>query len=93
MIEGAPTSGISIGWSAYMRDVSVTGNVVRNAQRGISVCRCPNSAGAAVISGNLISGAAKGAIVGMDHALPASDLEREGHRATPTWGQVGNRVR
>jgi uncharacterized secreted repeat protein (TIGR03808 family) len=91
VIEGAPTSGISIGWGAYMRDVSVTGNVVRNAHRGISVS-VSNGAGAAVISGNLISGAAKGAIVGMDHARPVSDLEREATRYANL--QVsGNRVR
>jgi len=91
VIEGAPTSGISIGWGAYMRDVSVTGNVVRNAHRGISVS-VSNGAGAAVISGNLISGAAKGAIVGMDFARPVSDLEREATRYANL--QVsGNRVR
>lgn len=91
VIEGAPTSGISIGWGAYMRDVSVTGNVVRNAYRGISVS-VSNGAGAAVISGNLISGAAKGAIVGMDFTRPVSDLEREGARYANL--QVsGNRVR
>jgi uncharacterized secreted repeat protein (TIGR03808 family) len=90
VIEGAPSAGISIGWGAYMRDVSVTGNVVRNARHGIAVS-VSNGAGAAVISGNLISGA-KGAIVGMDFARPVSDLEREATRYANL--QVsGNRVR
>src|SRR5437868_4429325 len=77
--RGAPTAGISVGWGAYMRDVSVTGNVVRNARHGIAVS-VSNGAGAAVISGNLISGAAKGAIVGMDFKQAVTDLEREGAR-------------
>lgn len=91
VIEGAPSAGISIGWGAYMRDVAVTGNVVRNAGRGIAVS-VSNGAGAAVISGNLISGATKGAIVGMEYARPVTDLERDGARYANL--QVsGNRVR
>jgi uncharacterized secreted repeat protein (TIGR03808 family) len=91
VIESAPNAGISVGWGAYMRDVSVTGNVVRNARHGIAVS-VSNGAGAAVISGNLISGAARGAIVGMDFARPVTDLERDGARYANL--QVsGNRVR
>ena len=91
VIEGAPGAGISVGWGAYMRDVSVVGNVVRNARHGIAVS-VSSGAGAAVISGNLISGAAKGAIVGMDFARPVTDLERDGARYANL--QVsGNRVR
>ena len=37
IIENAPTAGISVGWGQYLRDVSVTGNVVRGAGVGIAV--------------------------------------------------------
>ena len=33
----APVAGIMVGWGAYMRDVSVAGNVVRDCRLGISV--------------------------------------------------------
>jgi uncharacterized secreted repeat protein (TIGR03808 family) len=79
VIEGAPSAGIAVGWGAYMRDVSVTGNVIRNARHGISVS-VTNGAGNALINGNLISGASHGAIVGMDHARLVTDLERDGAR-------------
>ena len=55
-----------VGWGAYMRDVSVTGNVVRDSAVSASRVSVVNGAGTAVIAGNLISGT-KGAIVGMDH--------------------------
>ena len=76
VIEGAPSIGISVGWGAYMRDVSVTGNVVRNARHGIALS-VSSGAGTAVVTGNLIAGAAKGAIVGMDFTRAVTDLERE----------------
>jgi uncharacterized secreted repeat protein (TIGR03808 family) len=77
VIENAPGAGINVGWGPYMRDVSVVGNVVRNARFGITVS-VVNGAGTAVIAGNLISGSTKGAIVGMDHARAVTgDLAAE----------------
>lgn len=92
VIENAPGSGINVGWGAYMRDVSVVGNVVRSARFGVTVS-VANGAGTAVIAGNLISGAAKGAIVGMDHAKAVTgDLAQEPARYANL--QIsGNRVR
>lgn len=91
VIEGAPGAGIAVGWGAYMRDVSVVGNVVRNARYGVTVS-VTNGAGTAVVSGNLISGSAKGAIVGMDHAKAVTDLSQEPTRFANL--QIsGNRVR
>ncbi|MBX9842751.1 MAG: TIGR03808 family TAT-translocated repetitive protein [Xanthobacteraceae bacterium] len=91
VVEGAPNAGISVGWGAYMRDVAVTGNVVRSARHGITLS-VTNGAGMAIVSGNLISGAKAGAIVGMDHARLVTDLEREPTRYANL--QVsGNRVR
>jgi uncharacterized secreted repeat protein (TIGR03808 family) len=80
VIENAPTAGIMVGWGAYMRDVSVTGNVVRNAPVGVAIS-VSSGAGTAVITGNLISGSARGAIVGMDHAKAVTgDLSQEPSR-------------
>jgi uncharacterized secreted repeat protein (TIGR03808 family) len=92
VIENAPVAGIMVGWGAYMRDVSVNGNVVRNAPFGVAVS-VVNGAGTAVITGNLISGASRGAIVGMDHAKAVTgDLSQEPARYANL--QIsGNRVR
>jgi len=92
VIENAPVAGIMIGWGAYMRDVSVTGNVMRNSPLGVAVS-VVNGAGTAVITGNLISGASRGAIVGMDHAKAVTgDLSQEPARYANL--QIsGNRVR
>ena len=37
VIENSPGYGIMIGWGRYLRDVSVTGNLIRNAHIGIGV--------------------------------------------------------
>ena len=80
VIENAPDTGIKLGWGQYLRDVSVTGNVVRSAGFGITVS-VSTGAGTAVIAGNLIADAARGAIVGMDFAqiLP-DDLIKDSSR-------------
>jgi uncharacterized secreted repeat protein (TIGR03808 family) len=91
VIENAPAAGINVGWGAYMRDVSVVGNVVRGTRYGISVS-VTNGAGSAVISGNLIAGAER-AIVGMDHAKAVTgDLMQDAARHANL--QIsGNRLR
>lgn len=69
VIEGAPTAGITVGWGPYLRDVAITGNVIRTAGVGILVSSDP-AAGACLISQNVISGARDGAIRAMDHGVP-----------------------
>jgi len=64
VIEGTPAYGIIIGWGRYLRDVSVTDNLIRNAHIGIGVSTDP-SAGTALITNNLITGAKDGAIRAM----------------------------
>jgi uncharacterized secreted repeat protein (TIGR03808 family) len=92
VVENAPVAGIMVGWGAYMRDVSINGNVVRNSPLGVAVS-VVNGAGTAAITGNLISGASRGAIVGMDHAKAVTgDLSQEPARYANL--QIsGNRVR
>lgn len=60
-----------------MRDCVVTGNLVRAAPLGILVS-ADASAGACLVSGNMISGAKDGAIRAHDHGKPfGPDLVRE----------------
>jgi len=63
-IEGAPAYGVVIGWGPHLRDVSVTGNLIRNALIGISVSIDP-SAGTVLIAKNSIAGTKEGAIRAM----------------------------
>jgi uncharacterized secreted repeat protein (TIGR03808 family) len=92
VIENAPNAGINVGWGAHLRDVSVVGNVVRTSRFGITVS-VANGAGTAVIAANLIAGAARGAIVGMDFAKAVTgDLTQEPTRYA-NLKISGNRVR
>ena len=78
MIENAPAFGIVAGWGKYLRDVVITGNVIRNAFVGIGVSVVPG-AGTALVNNNMISEAPRGAVVGLDHARPITpDLATEG---------------
>lgn len=82
-IEGAPTAGIAIGFGRYMRDVTATGNLIRNSRVGITIASDP-AAGPCFISGNMISGSRDGAIRASDHGrLFGPDLAKE-----PTVGRV-----
>jgi uncharacterized secreted repeat protein (TIGR03808 family) len=69
VIESAPAYGILIGWGHYLRDVSVTDNLIRNAHIGIAVSTDP-SAGTALITNNLITGSKDGAIRAMSGPTP-----------------------
>ncbi|WP_375779930.1 TIGR03808 family TAT-translocated repetitive protein [Bradyrhizobium sp. ma5] len=69
VIENAPTFGIVAGWGKYLRDVAISGNVVRKAFVGIGVSVVPG-AGIALINNNMISETPRGAVVGLDHARP-----------------------
>jgi uncharacterized secreted repeat protein (TIGR03808 family) len=92
VIENAPGAGILLGWGRYMRDVAATGNVVRSCSVGIAVSVAAG-AGSAVIADNLISGARRGAILGMDgHAAVTGDLAGDAQRFAHLTIS-GNRVR
>jgi uncharacterized secreted repeat protein (TIGR03808 family) len=78
VVENAPSFGIVAGWGKYLRDVAITGNVVRNAFVGIGVS-VAQGAGTALVNNNVISGTPRGAVVGLDHARPVTlDLTAEG---------------
>jgi uncharacterized secreted repeat protein (TIGR03808 family) len=78
VIENAPSFGIVAGWGKYLRNVVISGNVVRNALVGVGVSVTPG-AGTALVNNNMISETPRGAVVGLDHARPiTSDLSAEG---------------
>lgn len=75
-IENAPTFGISVGWGPYMRNVSATGNVIRNAKVGIGISQ-HDDAGACLIANNLFSDTPDGGVRGMDRGtVLGPDLTR-----------------
>ncbi|HWZ11469.1 MAG TPA: TIGR03808 family TAT-translocated repetitive protein, partial [Xanthobacteraceae bacterium] len=93
VVENAPNIGIAAGWGAYLRDVAVNANVIRNADFGITVSVAPG-AGAAVIADNLISGVRRGAIVGMEWSKPVTgDLAKDGATRYAQLSIGGYRVR
>jgi uncharacterized secreted repeat protein (TIGR03808 family) len=78
VIENAPSFGIVAGWGKYLRDVAITGNVIRKAFAGIGVS-VVSGAGTALVNNNMISETPRGAVVGLDHARAVTtDLSIDG---------------
>ena len=93
VIENAPAFGIMAGWGKYLRDVAISGNVIRNAFIGIGVSIVPG-AGTALLQANMISGAKRGAVVGMDHAKAMTpDLSADAASRYQQIAMAGNVVR
>jgi uncharacterized secreted repeat protein (TIGR03808 family) len=92
VIENAPTAGIAVGWGPYLRDVTISGNIVRETGFGITVSVSPG-AGHAAITGNMIAGAKRGAIVGMDRRRVAIADLTANPAATPQVSMSANRIR
>jgi uncharacterized secreted repeat protein (TIGR03808 family) len=91
LVENVPGTGIGAGWGPYLRDVSIASNTVRNAMIGIAVS-VVEGAGAANVTGNLISGAGVAAIAGTAwDGIVESDLVANAGRY-PQLGVSGNMV-
>lgn len=76
-IDSAATCGISIGTGRYLRDVSATGNLIRNARVGILIS-ADRAGGAVHVTGNMISGCSDGAIRGSQSGRAVGpDLARQ----------------
>ena len=71
VIENAPVCGISAGWGKYLRDVNIANNIIRNAFVGIGISAVDGT-GKTLVTGNLITNAPRGAIVGYDHDKPVT---------------------
>jgi uncharacterized secreted repeat protein (TIGR03808 family) len=93
VIENAAKVGIACGNGPYLRDVTVTGNVVRQTPYGVWVS-VAQGAGAAVVSHNLITGARRGAIVGMEwEKVVTADLALVAPGAYPHITVSANQIR
>ena len=90
IVENAETIGLLIGWGKYMRDVSATGNIIRNAAIGIGIS-AEKSNNLIHVSGNLITGAKKGAIRAMLYDEPTGpDLVTSSAETYPNFALLGN---
>jgi uncharacterized secreted repeat protein (TIGR03808 family) len=93
IVDSAAYAGITVGWGPYLRDVAVTGNVVRRSGIGIIVSVVPGS-GTTMVANNVISGSERGAIVGMEwDRTVTGDLAKGGAEAYAHLSLSGNRVR
>ncbi|GLK68058.1 TIGR03808 family TAT-translocated repetitive protein [Hansschlegelia plantiphila] len=63
VVENAATVGITAGWGPYLRDVTISGNVVRGCDVGISVS-VVEGVGPATIVGNTVTGSRRGGVLG-----------------------------
>jgi len=92
VVEDAPHAGIAIGYGPYLRDVSATGNVLRDCAIGFIVSTVDGT-GRAQIANNLIAGARDGAIVGYRWQERATgDLNEDPARNHPRIALAGNIV-
>jgi uncharacterized secreted repeat protein (TIGR03808 family) len=93
VIENAPNIGIRAGWGPYLRNVTVVGNVVRNAGYGIAVS-VVSGASDATIASNVIDGTRLGAIVGMEWIKAVTgDLAKDGAARYPQLAIANNQAR
>jgi uncharacterized secreted repeat protein (TIGR03808 family) len=93
VIENVKGPGILAGWGPSLRDVAITGNLVRGADVGIAVSVAPE-AGTVLIANNLITDAPLGAIVGREwDKTVTGDLSKDGAERYAQLSIDGNRVR
>ena len=93
VVENAPSYGIVAGWGKYLRDVVISGNVIRKTLAGIGVSVMPG-AGTALVNNNMISETALGAVVGLNHARAVTtDLSADGAQRYAQVMLGGNAVR
>jgi uncharacterized secreted repeat protein (TIGR03808 family) len=91
-VERASRAGIRAGYGPYLRNVAISGNVIHDAAAGIEVSVVPG-AGTATIVGNLVGGARRGAILGMEWDKPVADLADGAAARYPQLTIAGNRTR
>jgi uncharacterized secreted repeat protein (TIGR03808 family) len=93
VIENAPSFGIMAGWGNYLRDIVISGNVIRKAFAGVGVSVTPG-AGTVLVNANMISETPRGAVVGLDHAHPVTaDLAADGAQRLAQVVIANNAVR
>jgi len=92
VVETVPGLGIGAGWGPYLRDVVVSGNMVRDVEIGIGVS-VAEGAGKALVASNLVSEARRAAIAGLAWSdVVTDDLQRDAAQfpnVTVTGNSVG----
>ena len=92
VVELCPTSGFALGYGNFLRDVALTGNVIRQCGAGVQVT-VAKAAGNALISANVFSGCADGAVVGYEwEKKTTGDLAASGATAFPGITIGGNSI-
>ena len=92
VVENAPYSGLAFGFGPYLRNVTATGNIVRDAGVGC-VVTVVEGAGDAIIANNIFQGARRGAIVGYRwREASTGDLAKGGAERFAHLTIEGNRV-
>jgi uncharacterized secreted repeat protein (TIGR03808 family) len=92
VVEGAEKVGLSLGWGWAMRNIAATGNMLKDCEVGIGVSVAGRERNV-VVSGNVIAGARKGAVVGLDHGrIVTGDLTLAADRRLEGVRIEGNRA-
>jgi uncharacterized secreted repeat protein (TIGR03808 family) len=80
LVTNVPGVGIAAGWGQFLRNVSVTDNIVHDSFVGIGIS-VADGAGAVHVSGNQVSGERDGKIVGLKwRDIAERDLEANAAR-------------
>ncbi|MDM9626756.1 TIGR03808 family TAT-translocated repetitive protein [Rhizobium sp. S152] len=92
VVEGAPRWGLQLGWGPYLRNLVVTGNIIRKARIGCAVS-VAEGAGSAVITDNVFEDTPDGAILGFEWVKKVTgELAAAGDAAYPQLTIERNRV-
>jgi uncharacterized secreted repeat protein (TIGR03808 family) len=93
IVDGGESTGLSLGWGPSLRDVTATGNTLRDCGDGIQISVAPG-AGSASIVGNTISGSRRHAVVGMQWLKTTTgDLAVTGTKDWPNIRLAENVIR
>ncbi len=92
VVENAPFVGIALGWGPYLRDITVSGNVVRGSGIGIGVSAV-KGAGQVLLANNLIAESKNGGIVALDHKKSIGEIKGDSDSRFPNITAIGNRLR
>jgi uncharacterized secreted repeat protein (TIGR03808 family) len=93
LVDRADGAGMQLGWGPSLRDVTATGNTLRDCAVGAEISVAPG-AGHATLIGNTIAGARRQAIVGMRWTnIATGDLAITGTKDWPRIRLAENTIR
>ncbi|MCC6734657.1 MAG: TIGR03808 family TAT-translocated repetitive protein [Bauldia sp.] len=91
VVEGGPLAGIWLGWGPYLRNVVVTGNIVRGTRFGFAVSVVEGT-GTVVIADNLVAETAEGGVFGYRWAERVTGELIDGPSPNPSLLLSNNRL-